>query len=253
MSNTFKFNSTFIWVGAVAIASVSVFVYLFTSDAPTTQSKIKLSSFVNEQEIAASIGKNLDQQAEQAQGYWIGIEPYKNEQIEVALQLKTELEKKAGFQKIIVDQELALSEEILKKISPTDIIFVKENVSLLGDILAKLENEKVRYILITASIYSNSLLLQNPLRKIKDKHVINPITFSMAYMPTKPEDEGKMLFTCDTEDRTGAKEWACLVVSKARSVRRKMAAHQDKQWTGMMDLSGDRDYIILLNKKNISG
>lgn len=253
MSNKFKFNSTFIWVGAVVIASVVTFGYLFTSDAPKTLSKIKLSYFVDEQEIATSVGKFLSQEIEQTQNYWIGIEPYKDEQIEVALQLKAELEKKSPFQKIIVDQELALSEELLKKFSPTDVIFVKENVDQLGDILAKLENEKTSYLLVTASIYSNSILAQNPIHKIKEKHAIKPITFSMAYMPAKPEDEGKMLFPCDTEDRSGAKDWACLIVSKARFARRKIQTDKDKVWTGLMDLSGERDYILLLNKQKISG
>lgn len=253
MGNKIKFNGTSVWVIGVITASIALFVYLFVSDAPTTQAKIKLSYFVDEQEIATSVGQQLAQEIGQTQNYWIGIEPMKEEQIEVALQLKAELEKKSPFQKIIVDQELGFSDEILKKFSPTDVIFVKQNVEMLGDILAKLEKENVNYLLVTASIYSNSLLLQNPIYKIKEKHGIKPMTFSMAYMPIKPEDEGKMLFTCDTEDRTGAKEWACLVVSKARFVRRKVKGEKDKAWTGLMDLSGERDYIILLNKKAISG
>lgn len=253
MGNKFKFSGTYLWVIGVLTASIAAFVYLFVSDVPTTLPRIKLSYFVDEQEIATSVGTHLAQEIGQTQNYWIGIEPMKDEQVEVALQLKAELEKKSPFQKIIVDQELGFSDEILKKFSPTDIIFVKQNVDTLGDILSKLEKENVNYLLVTASIYSNSMLLQNPIFKIKEKHNIKPMTFSMAYMPINPEDEGKMLFTCDTEDRTGAKEWACLVVSKSRFVRRKVKIDTDKAWTGLMDLSGERDYIILLNKKVISG
>jgi hypothetical protein len=253
MGNKFKFNGTSLWVIGVITASIALFAYLFVSDAPTTLPKIKLSYYVNEQEIATSVGQHLAQEITQSQNYWIGIEPMKEEQIEVALQLKAELEKKSPFQKIIVDEELGLSDEILKKFSPTDIIFVKQNVDMLGDILAKLEKENVNYLVVTASIYSNSMLLQNPIYKIKEKHGIKPMTFSMAYLPIKPEDEGKMLFTCETEDRTGAKDWACLVVSKARAVRRKVKTDKDKAWTGLMDLSGERDYILLLNKKTTNG
>lgn len=252
MSNKFKFNSTFMWVGLVVVGSVALFAYLFASDAPTTQPQIKLSYFVDEQEIATSVGQHLTEEIEKSQSYWIGIEPFKEEQIEVALKLKAELEKKAPFQKIIVDQELGLSDEVLKKISPTDIIYVKQNVDQLADILVKLESEKVNYLVVTASIYSNSLLSQNPIQKIKQKSAIKPMTFSIAYMPTKPEEEGRMLFACDTEDRSGAKEWACFVVSKARAVKRKIKTEKDKSWTGLMDLSGERDYIILLNKRPIS-
>jgi expansin (peptidoglycan-binding protein) len=100
-----------------------------------------------------------------------------------------------------------------------------------------------------ASIYSNSILLLNPIQKIKHLQAIKPITFSLAYMPVKVEDEGKMLFSCDTEDRSGGKDWACLIVSKARFVRRKIKIDNDKSWTGLMDLTTERDYIILLNKK----
>lgn len=249
MGNKFKFNGTFLWVIGVAAGSIALFVYLFVSDAPKTQPKIKLSYFVNEQEIAKTVVESLAEETAKTQNYWIGIEPLKPELIEVALQLKAVLEKKTPFQKIIVDQELGLPEEVLKKIIPTDLIFVKENVQQLGEILFKLESEKISYLVITASIYSNSILLQNPIHKIKQQQAIQPMTFSVAYMPIKAEDEGKMLFTCDTEDRSGGKEWACLIVSKARFVRRKIKIDNDKPWTGLMDLTTNRDYIILLNKK----
>jgi hypothetical protein len=249
MGNKFKFNGAVLWVIGVMVASVALVVYLFVSDAPKTQPKIKLSYFSNEQEIAKTVIDALAEETAQSQNYWIGIEPLKPELIEVALQLKAELEKKTTFQKIIVDQELGLSEEVLKKVNPTDIIFLKENVAQLGEILFKLEAEKINYLVITASIYSNSILLLNPIQKIKHLQAIKPITFSLAYMPVKVEDEGKMLFSCDTEDRSGGKDWACLIVSKARVVRRKIKIDNDKSWTGLMDLTTERDYIILLNKK----
>ena len=250
MSRKFKLNSTFVWVFSVLIGSAGLFIYLLRSDTPKTLPKIKLSYFADEAEIARSVATSLNQDSVQTSSYWIGVEPMKHEQIEVALQLKTELESKFAFQKVIIDQELGWSDEVAKKFGITDWILVKENSEQLGQLISKYQSEGVRYILFTASIYSNSLLMQNPIHKIKDKFQIQPTTFSFSYLPFDPEDEKNLLFPCDTEDRAGVKDWGCMVLNKSRNVRRKIDIKHPKAWVGLMDLSGERDYVLWLNKKS---
>jgi hypothetical protein len=249
MFNRLKINSTFVWVFAVLAVSIGGFIYLIRSDSPKTFPKIKLSYFQNEIEIAKSVTASLNQDTSQTKGYWIGVEPMKDEQIEVALQLKNELQNILPFNKVIIDQELGWSDEVVKKFGITDWIFVKDNFEQLGQIISQYESEGVRYIVITASLYSNSLLIKNPIRKIKDKYHVQPTTLSFSYLPFAVEDEKNLLFPCDTEDRAGVKDWACLVLNKSRNVRRKIDVQNPKAWVGLMDLSGERDYVLWLNKK----
>ena len=88
MNKSSKSNAALYWVIGVSLASMLAFVYLVVSDAPKTLSKIKLSYFTDESEIAMNVSKRLFQEIGAHQNYWIGIEPGKPEQIEVAAKIK---------------------------------------------------------------------------------------------------------------------------------------------------------------------
>lgn len=242
-------NAALYWVIGVIVASMAVFVYIFIGDAPKTLPKIKLSYFADEQEIADSVTKRLFQEMGNTSFFWLGVEPEKSEQIDFALRLKLDLDKTKHFKAVIADRELQLKPEILQSLGVTEEIAVKENITSLGEKLSVLEKNGDSYFLLTASIYSTSLLPQNPIHKLKDKFQLKPMTFSIGYFATTPEDENKLLFRCDTEDNSGTKEWGCFVVSKARGNRRRMEYQNPKPWVGLMDLTGETDYALLLKKK----
>ncbi|MGZ3725725.1 MAG: hypothetical protein ACXWQQ_07985, partial [Pseudobdellovibrio sp.] len=190
------------------------------------------------------------QEIRQNKNYWVGVEPDKTEQLDVALKLKNEIEKKSPFDKVFIDSELSLSPENLKKFGVVETVSVKDDLFNFGEKLAALEKENKTYFLVTAAIYSTSMLKDNPIHKLKEKFMIKPMTFSMGYFTTTPDDERNLLFPCDTEDHTGVKDWACFVISKARGLRRKIDTKNAKPWIGVMDLSGENDYIVVLKKKN---
>ncbi len=242
-------NAALFWVIGVIAVSMGLFVYLFISDAPKTVPKIKLSYFVDEQEIAESITKRLSQEMSFAKNYWVGVEPEKREQLGVALKLKNEIEKKAAFDKIFIDAELSLPAEAAQMFGTTETVAIKDNLFNFGEVLAGLEKQNKSYFVLTAAIYTTSMLKNNPVHKIKEKNNLKPMTFSFGYFSTTPEDENNNLFRCDTEDHSGIRDWACFVVSKSRGVRRKIESNNTKPWLGLMDLSGETDYVVILKKK----
>ncbi|MBC7420840.1 MAG: hypothetical protein H7328_08930 [Bdellovibrio sp.] len=240
---------TIYWVIGVVVVSVSTFIYLMLGDAQKTVPKIKLSYFATEAEIAESVTKILSQILQQRSTFWIGIEPDKTEQLEVVLQLKQQLEKTKPFDKVIVDEELALSKEWLEKFKVTDSVAVKNNLPATGEQLANLEKTGQSYLVITASIYSAPTIIGNQLHQLKEKYLIQPTTFSLAFFPTSSEEEKYMLFPCRTEDHSGTASWGCEVANKSRFTRRKVDQANTKPWIGLMDLIGEKDYMILLKKK----
>ena len=243
-------NAGLFWVIGVIAASMVIFVYIVVSDSPRTLPKIDLSYFSDEQEVAQSVTKRLSQEISASNNsYWIGLEPEKPEQTEIAVKLKEALEKNSPFQKVIVDEELLLKDPDLQRLGATEHLLLKENITGLGKDLASYEKNKVPYLVITAAIYSTSLLPGNPIRNLKEKFSIKPITFSLGYFAVDQKDETNLLFPCNSEDHSGIKDWGCFVTSKARSVRRKLNSKNQKAWVGLMDLSGENDYIILLKKK----
>jgi hypothetical protein len=237
------------WVIAVAVVGIVSFIYILLGDTQKTIPKIKLSYFVDEKEIAQSIDKRLAQEIAQNNFFWIGVEPGKTEQLEVVLKMKAELEKTKPFRTVILDKELELPQAWIEKFKAIEVVSVKESLSAMGELFAQFEKNKERYLLITASLYSSPLVKKNQLNQMKEKYKIWPMTFSLAYFPVTAELEKEMLFPCLTEDHSGVSDWGCVVVNKARFTRRKVDEQNPKAWIGLMDLIGEKDYMVLLRKK----
>ncbi len=237
------------WVIGVTVVAVGVFIFLLLGDTQKTIPKIQLSYFVDEKEIAESIQKRLDQEISKSNSFWIGLEPGRDEQLEVALQLKQQLEKSAPFQTVILDQELNLRKEWVEKFKVVETIGIKENFQSVVALLADMEQKNQRYLVITASIYATPLIKKNQIHQMKEIKPIQPMTFSFAFFPVRSELESSMLFGCNTEDHAGVSDWGCAVANKARFVRRKISEKNPKPWIGIMDLIGEKDYMLMLYRK----
>ena len=142
-----------------------------------------------------------------------------------------------------------LSEEFLKSIQATQKVLLKENLDSVGSVLKMLEEKNKKYLFVTASLYSNSFIKENQIHQLKKKYKINPMTISLGYFPITTETERDSTFRCSTEDKSGASDWGCALVNKARGIRRKFDPKIQKPWAGVMDLTGEKDYMLLLRKK----
>ncbi|OFZ28738.1 MAG: hypothetical protein A2622_06550 [Bdellovibrionales bacterium RIFCSPHIGHO2_01_FULL_40_29] len=238
------------WVIGASIVALGIFISVSLDSAQRTVPKIKLSYFADEVEIAQNVLKRLQLEIGQNPFYWVGVEPDKTEQIAVVVQIKNEIEKLNGpFVEVIADSELKLSAENMKLLGVTQNVFIKENIINVGEVLTKLEQQNKKYFLVTASLYTNTFIKENPTSILKKNNSIKPMTVSMAYFATNPEQEKNILFPCDTEDKSGTSAWGCVIVTKARSVRRKYEKQNIKPWVGLMDLTGGNDYMLLIQKK----
>lgn len=237
-----------VFLALVAAAGV---MYFTVGSSPKTVPKIKLSYFKDNAEFAGSIEKELNLEITQNKYYWIGYEPEKENQVNLTILLKQEIEKLNGaFDIVIVDKELMLSEEQKKSFAMTHVIFLKENFAEAADLIKTNKDKKI--LVITAAIYSTNLILTNPRAKVFELSQVTPLTFSMGFFPAVIEEERHTLFKCDTEDKTGTAPWACGLVNKARVIRRRIDLEKLKNdpppRLGLMDLSGEKDYMILIGK-----
>ena len=238
------------WFLAAAVVGFLVYICIWLGDTQKTVPKITLSYFADGTEIAQAVEKRLDQEIGQNSFFWIGVEPEKTDQLSVVTALKSIFEKKNGaFAEVIVDSELKLPEDFIKSLQTTQNIQLKENLDTVGPVLEKLEQDKKRYLFVTASIYSNSFTKQNQIHQLKEKYKINPMTISLGYFSISTADENEATFRCSTEDKSGSSDWGCALVNKSRIVRRKYSEKSPKPWSGVMDLTGEKDYMFLLRKK----
>lgn len=235
----------------LALVAAAGLYYFTAAEAPQTEPKITLSYFKDNAEFAETIEKALQPEIVQQNYFWIGYEPENEIQFELSLLIKQEIEKKNGpFDIVILDKELMLAEEKEKALKITHEIALKENFTDVGDLIKANKDKKI--LVITAAIYSTNLIQANPHGKIKELIQLKPFVFSLGFLPVNSNDERKTPFKCDTEDKTGTAPWACAVVNKARTIRRRIDLEKLKAMPaprmGLMDLTGDLDYMVLVKK-----
>jgi hypothetical protein len=88
-------------------------------------------------------------------------------------------------------------------------------------------------------------LRENPVHKIKNKIQQNMMTFSSGHFSMDVQDEKTSVFRCNTDDKEGISAWGCAVVGKARTQRKKLNMNHGT-FAGLMDLTSEKDYMILL-------
>lgn len=232
------------YASVIFILALIVLIYSQLDTVQKTVPKVKLSYFENTDQFAEAIESRLQQEILNEKSFWFGVEPEKQNHLNLAISLKKQIEKQNGkFDFIFIDKELNLKPEQLSEISTAEQILVRDEWALLADKIETLQDKK--YFLITAAIYSTSFLHENPIHKIKNKIQKNIMTFSSGYFSSDVSDEQNEIFRCSTEDKEGLSAWGCAVVNKSRSVRKKLNLEK-KSIAGLMDLTGEKDYMILV-------
>lgn len=235
----------------LALGAAAAVIYFTGREAQKTLPKIKLSYFKDNNEFASAIEQSLHSEIGKQKYFWIGHEPEKENQIELSNLIKQEIEKQNGpFDIVIVDKELVLAENNEKAFGMTHEIPLKEKFNEAAELIKANKDKKI--LVITAAIYSSNFILTNPHAKIKELTQVTPMTFSLGYFPALTEDERYSLFKCDTEDKTGTSPWGCAVLNKARTIRRHIDLAKLKATPaprlGLMDITGDADYMVLVGK-----
>lgn len=239
----FKINAVYFAV-TVFILALGVLIYSQLGTAQKTVPKIKLSYFENTDVFADAVLGRLQQEISNEKSFWFGVEPEKNNHIQLALSLKNKIEKQNGkFDVIFIDKELNIDIKNFSDLQNTEVVLVRDEWPIVADKLKALDGKK--YFLITAAIYSTSFLRQNPVFKIAEKNQFRPMTFSSGYFSSDVHDEDGGIFRCSTEDKEGTSGWGCAVVNKSRAQRKKLNLEK-KSLAGLMDLTGEKDYMILL-------
>lgn len=243
------------FVIAAVVVGLVYFVSVYNEDMEKTTPKIKLSYFPTVTELAQTVISQLEQELKNENQFWIGIEPQKQAHINFAEELVFLLKNKNKIKQIYIDEQLGFDDKELSNLAAAfpdfKIIPVRDNWPQLSDLYKK--NEMNNTAIITAAIYSTSMLDGNPIDKIKkDFPEFSPTTFSSGHFALNTEDEKNNIFPCFTEDKTGTNKWACSLINKARTQRRTLQPllkDDQNKFLGLMDLTSDKAYMILLTER----
>lgn len=238
-----KFKTIYLAIVIFVLAAVGL-IYTQRGHSQKTVPKVKLSYFNSLDGFAEAIQGQLQQEILAEKSFWFGIEPEKPNHLKLAIALLKQIEKSNGpFDAIFFDKELQLKPDDLAEIPQAKEVVVRDEWPAVADQMSALKDK--RYYLITASIYSTSYLLENPIHKIKNKTQQTIMTFSSGHFSKDTDDEKNSVFSCSTDDKEGISAWSCAVVGKARTQRKKMNPNHNA-FAGLMDLTAEKDYMILL-------
>lgn len=243
------------FVIAAVVIGLVYFISVYEDDIQKTTPKMKLSYFPTVTEVAETILKTLDTELRSENQFWIGIEPQKQAHLQFAEELVRLLKIQNKIKQIYIDEQLGFDEKelsVFAKVFPNfKIIPVRDNWPQLAELYKK--HEMNDSAVVTAAIYSTSMLPENPIDKIKkDYPEFKPTTFSSGHFALNTDDEKNNIFPCFTEDKTGTNKWACTIIGKARANRKKllsMTEKTEKTYLATMDATSDKDYILLLTER----
>lgn len=240
------------WICAGAVLIAGVAASLYFGIQPRTLPKITPSYFQDEQGMAKAISQRLHQELFDYDFLFLGAEPGRPEHLNLWLSFLEEQKSsvQSEYPFVIVDPEYkaTLSPEDAKRLVADKEISLKDSVEEIAQIIKNAREQKKRVAYIAPNLYTARMLPRSPVSRLKNEFQVKTASFSAVFFPLKPEDENQMMFQCSTDeqDTLGTGKLGCAITQKYRVVRRKLKPKMN--FTGLMDLTGEDDYLVFFRR-----
>ncbi|RYZ71376.1 MAG: hypothetical protein EOP09_04735 [Proteobacteria bacterium] len=144
----------------------------------------------------------------------------------------------------MIDPELPGAAEMFPSAVKIDL---KKELNRFIEGAKNAQAQGVRMAVIVPTIYATQILKDNPSYVIKTTTDLKPASFSLIGFARTPEQEQKQEIRCviGEANKDGLGPLGCVAQNKARLSYRKES--DPKKYEGLMDLVGERDYLILFN------
>ncbi len=238
------------WAGAAGIAILGIYFAMNFSITPKSIPKIKFSQVETAEELGQAVFERLRSEIKQAPVVLLGVTPNHIEDLELWKGfLAANQEPGSKYDVIIVEPMLPFVELI-----PSNMrIDVKDEMVRFVEGIKKAQEQGLRVAAIVPSIYSTQLLKANPAKRLKEEHQLDFTSFSVTKFPVTRQQEEAFEPPCavgEEQDHTGTGALGCMIRDIARKTYRKK--FEDNKMSGLMEQTGAKDYIILLNRNAAS-
>ena len=130
-------------------------------------------------------------------------------------------------------------------------IDMKDEMARLAEGIKKARLANLRVAVIVPTIYSTHLLKNNPYNRLKEQYQIEGMSISIAKFPVTKEQEQSFEPRCIVEganarDSSGTGALGCAILNGARKTYNEKI--DDGKYSGLMEQTGARDYLILFNR-----
>lgn len=234
------------WICAIAVLVLGIYFSMSVSVIPKTQTKIKFSQVSIPEDLGKVVFEQLRTEVMESPVVFLGVTPNQIEDMEL-LRGFFEANQEAGskYDLIVVEPMLPYVELFDSNMR----IDIKEEMGRFVEGVRKARSEGLRVAVIVPNVYSSQLLQKNPVKRLEMEYKIQVMSLSVAKFPVTREQEESFEPRCVIEegkDFAGTGPLGCMIQNIARRTYR--LNFEDNKFSGLMEQTGPRDYLILLNR-----
>jgi hypothetical protein len=235
-------NFSWVVLGILVVAGLVASLYFSLQPRPIP--KIRYSLFQSPKELGVALTQRLRLEIKQASVIFFGIDPSNLDQYQIVIGalelLRTEGE---GIDVVVVDPNLTHKVEIPHQ----DEIELKLELERFSEGIKTAKGLKKRVAMVLPAIYASTLLENSPVSKYLANERGTGLVFTMSRFPTNQAEESDLIYPCvpHQEDRVGARNLGCMIVSKAKTLYRKKNPAPKR--AGLVDQVGLSEYLVLFN------
>jgi len=233
------------WISAAVILASGIGFSVYFGIQPKTIPKITYSHFESPSDLAKAVILRMNQELKGYPIVLLGVMPGRSYDLEVWKAFLAESSVPSlQYQVLVIDADLPGAVDMFP--GAVRMNFMTDTDRFVAG-AKKALSQGLRMAVIVPSIYGSQLLKDSPVSLIKQKSDLQPASFSLVGFPRSTEEEQKQDLLCvmGVNDRHGTGALGCVTQNKARLVYRKKSNPQ--KFEGLMDLVGERDYLILFN------
>lgn len=236
------------WISAVAVVAAGLYFALNVKVQPEGLTKIKYTQVQTPEEFGKMVLQDLKLEIRESPVIFLGVTPNHIEDMELWRGF-LEMNLEAGHM-----YDVVLMEPMLPYIEIFNVgmrIDMKEEMARLAEGIKKARLANLRVAVVVPSIYSTHLLKNNPYNRLKEEYQIEGLSISIAKFPVTKEQEQSFEPRCivdgaNARDSSGTGSLGCAILHGARKTYKEKI--DNGKYSGLMEQTGAKDYLILFNR-----
>ncbi|MEN0057191.1 MAG: hypothetical protein AAGB31_00015 [Bdellovibrio sp.] len=236
----------FYWICAVTVLAAGIYFAANFSIQPQSIPKIKFSQVSTPEELGRGVYERLRLEIQQAPLLILGTTPNHIEDMELLRGFFEANQLPGSKYDMIVVESMLPYVELFSSHMRMDL---KEEMPRFVEGVRKALAEGLRVAVIVPNIYSSQLIKGNPVFRMQNEFNLDAVSFSITKFPVTREQEQAFEPRCIMEagkDLSGLGPLGCMVQNIARKTYRKK--FEENKYSGMMEQTGAKDYLILFNR-----
>lgn len=234
------------WVGAAAVVALGVFFSMNFQIQERSIPKIKFSQVDVPETLGKAVHDRLRLELKEAPVVLLGVTPNQIEDLELWRGfLEANQEPGSKYDVIVVDPQLPFVELFASNMR----LDIQNEMDRFVEGIKNAQAQGLRVAAIVPYIYSSQLVKKGPANRLKEQYKLNVTSFSVSKFPVTRQQEESFQPVCELDagrDLAGTGHLGCMVRDIARKTYRKK--FDDNKFSGMMEQTGAKDYLILLNR-----